>query len=136
MALSTCYFGTFTGGPGGGMEMPEHETPSGGPPSTSEVRRATTAAPQSTQTHRCMHAACLLTDCRAAGPNVLQGIYRAKFDPSTGEFSDFKIVAEVQCSPSWFRLHPTLPVLYSTNETFDGSDSHVTAFGLTPTGGL
>jgi hypothetical protein len=37
MALSTVYFGTFTGGPGGGMEMPEHNTPSGGPPSTSEV---------------------------------------------------------------------------------------------------
>ena len=39
-------------------------------------------------------------------------------------------------SPSWFRLHPSLPVLYTTNETFDGSDSSVTAFGITPTGGL
>ena len=27
-------------------------------------------------------------------------------------------------------------MLYTTNETFDGSDSSVTAFGLTPTGGL
>lgn len=50
--------------------------------------------------------------------------------------TDCKVVAEVQCSPSWFRLHPKLPVLYCTNETFDGSDSSVTAFGLTPSGGL
>ena len=69
-------------------------------------------------------------------PHQSQGIYRAKFDPATGVLSDCKIVAEVQCSPSWFRLHPTLPVLYCTNETFDGSDSAVTAFGLTSSGGL
>ena len=45
-------------------------------------------------------------------------------------------MAEVLVSPSWFRWHPTLPVLYTTNETMFGEDSSVTAFRLTSTGGL
>lgn len=67
-------------------------------------------------------------------PSESEGIYRATF--CDGTFSDLTLVAEVQCSPSWFRWHPALPVLYTTNETFDGSASSVTAFRLTPSCGL
>jgi 6-phosphogluconolactonase len=45
-------------------------------------------------------------------------------------------VAQVQVSPSWFRWHPTLPVLYSTNETMFGEESSVTAYRITPSAGL
>jgi 6-phosphogluconolactonase (cycloisomerase 2 family) len=93
MPVHTVFLGTFTGGPGGGMEMD-------GPPSASE------------------------------------GIYTAQFDDETGQLDQLKLVAEVGVSPSWFRWHPTLPVLYTNNETFDGSASSVTAFRLTAALGL
>ena len=71
------------------------------------------------------------------GPSLSEGIYRALFDPADGTLSDLQLAAEVEVSPSWFRWHPVLPVLYTTNETFFGEDSAITAFRLTATtGGL
>ena len=43
----------------------------------------------------------------------------------------FLAARQVGVSPSWFRWHPTLPVLYTTNETFAGEASSITAFRLT-----
>ena len=69
-------------------------------------------------------------------PSEAEGIYRARFDPAAGTLSELTLVAEVGISPSWFRWHPSKPILYTTNETFDGSPSSVTAFRLTPSAGL
>lgn len=69
-------------------------------------------------------------------PSPSEGIYKAEFDSTAGTLASLQLVAEVGCSPSWFRWHPSLPVLYTTNETFDGSASSITAFRLTPSCGL
>jgi hypothetical protein len=49
-----------------------------------------------------------------------------QFDPEAGTLRDLALVAEVGVSPSWFRWHPTLPVLYCTNETMFGEDRRAT----------
>jgi 6-phosphogluconolactonase len=66
------------------------------------------------------------------GPSSSEGIYRATFDDVTGEVSRLALAAEVNVSPSWLQWHSTLPVVYATNSTFDGSASSVTAFRVMP----
>ena len=89
MSVSTVLLGTFTGGPGGGMDEE-------GPPSESE------------------------------------GLYTVQFDSASGEFvpGSLSLRAEVATSPSWVRWHPTLPVLYTNNESFEGDFGSVTAYGV------
>jgi len=70
-------------------------------------------------------------------PSGAEGIYRATFDPETGELSDVTLAAEAAISPSWLRAHPTLPVIYSTNETMDGggedcTPSYMSAYRVGP----
>ena len=51
-------------------------------------------------------------------PSESAGIYSARFDPSTGLLHSLAVAAACEVSPSWFRWHPTLPVLYANEETF------------------
>ena len=46
------------------------------------------------------------------------------------------LAAPSQLSPSWLRWHPTLPVLYSTQETNEGSASALVSYRLTGSGEL
>ena len=62
-------------------------------------------------------------------PTSPGGIYRCVFDEENGLLTGpASLVAECSVSPSWFRWHSSLPVMYATNETMDGSPSAVTAY--------
>ena len=72
------------------------------------------------------------------GLSPSEGIYSAVFDPATGAFvSGPTLAAEVGCCPGWLCWHPTLPVMYTTNETMDDvTPSWVSSYQLTARGGL
>ena len=74
-----------------------------------------------------------LTSGRGRGP---PGADRCEFDTATGNISDAVLAAPSQLSPSWLRWHPTLPVLYSTQETNEGSASALVSYRLTGSGEL
>lgn len=57
-----------------------------------------------------------------------KGIYRARWDPRTGEIGPVEI-ATATPQPSFLTLHPRLPVVYACNE-LDAPAAAVSAFGL------
>jgi 6-phosphogluconolactonase len=60
------------------------------------------------------------------GTDKGQGIYRARWNAAHGELGAVELA--IACGrPNYFALHPTLPVLYSTNE-MNGADSAISAF--------
>lgn len=61
---------------------------------------------------------------------------RCEFDAATGKLSKAVLAAPSKLSPSWLRWHPTLPVLYSTQETNEGSASALVSYRLTDSGDL
>ena len=77
----------------------------------------------------------------AVSPSGAEGIYKATFNSDTGELSEYQLAAEAYISPSWLRAHPTLPVVYSSNETMDGegegcTPSYMSAYRVGPAGTL
>jgi 6-phosphogluconolactonase len=66
-----------------------------------------------------------------------EGIYRAVFDPASGQLSQPVLVAEA-VNPSFLARHPTKPVLYAVSETSSGpgKSGSVMAFAVAPDGTL
>jgi 6-phosphogluconolactonase len=62
------------------------------------------------------------------GTGTEQGIFRATFDPETGALGDFEAAAETS-HPTYLALHPTLPMLYASNELPEG-DGTLSSFRL------
>ena len=66
-----------------------------------------------------------------------QGIYRSRFDATTGRLSPVEIAAETP-SPSFLALHPSAPVLYALNENNTPTrqaETGLSAFAINPTTG-
>ncbi|WP_246273775.1 lactonase family protein [Phytohabitans houttuyneae] len=70
------------------------------------------------------------------------GITAVRRDPATGRLDSLGVVAPTP-SPSFLAWHPTLPVLYATNELDEGSvsawavqgETDLRPLGTSPTGG-
>jgi hypothetical protein len=54
--------------------------------------------------------------------------------PPRGRVSPPELVAKSVVSPSWLRWHPTMPVMYTTQETGDGSPSALVSYRLSQNG--
>jgi 6-phosphogluconolactonase len=50
------------------------------------------------------------------GTGTDKGIFRASWNPQTGELGDIALAAPTN-HPNYFAMHPTLPVLYTVNES-------------------
>src|SRR5690242_14721563 len=61
-----------------------------------------------------------------------EGVYRMKFDPSTGALSDVKLAAAT-VDPSFVALHATRPLLFAVVASPEGK---VKSFQIEPDGGL
>ena len=63
------------------------------------------------------------------GDNQGQGIYRAAWNPSTGEIGAIELVVATP-QPTFLAPHPHLPVLYACNESDTPATASVSAFRL------
>jgi 6-phosphogluconolactonase (cycloisomerase 2 family) len=66
--------------------------------------------------------------------STAEGLYRCSFDTASGRVSPPELVAKSVVSPSWLRWHPTMPVMYTTQETGDGSPSALVSYRLSQNG--
>lgn len=62
------------------------------------------------------------------GTGTEQGIFKASFDPATGTLGDFRVAASTS-HPTYLALHPTLPLVYASNELPEG-DGTISSFRL------
>jgi 6-phosphogluconolactonase len=64
------------------------------------------------------------------GTGTDKGIFRASWNPTTGELGNIQPAAPAQ-HPSFLAIHPTLPILYAVNETPHG-DGILSSYRLDP----
>jgi 6-phosphogluconolactonase len=64
------------------------------------------------------------------GTGTTQGIFRAAWNPTTGELSHIAQAAATD-HPSYLALHPTLPIVYAVNES-PTNDGALAAFQIDP----